>query len=598
MADPGFARLVRYWAADRFSYDGDVPVRTRSVLQHQVLAKAPVDECFEGIGLPYPPLTDGQCLQGGLEKRNQAYVWGLTRSDDWIFWGTVANVPCTALSNFMPAGMQLGGLQMLNGYYVCEGEDASSGTGDWRMPRVYRLNALTRQLEDLSDGPASAMLVKTGGLRSAGALGGVAFVGGPALGGGINLFAFDGESGTLLAARHFPEFSDIRSWVVVRGALYTGVGVGSVTDASQPGGFVLRWRGDKADPMAFEVVGSLPSEAAYLVEHQGRIYLDTWPVTNSADPTNLRPAGVFRSPPVPPEGLTAADAGLWQQIWSVAQYDPDLRLGAATTGGGGMVSHDGYLYWGTMHVPMVATLAALMLAQKGALDLDADRDGSLGALELFTTMLGTHRSTSLFRLEPSEDGAQPPVVRLVYGETFLPVYDPQTHRYAIGYDDAHRNRMGQVPLWGASGFGNWFNQYVWAAKDFQGKAFLGSFDAAQLDRALATGALAKRFEPAFDTRIYQALIRRFGPRIPQDGADLFYIADASGRAWADSLDGLGHDTNYGIRTLLVVEDYLLLGMANPMNLDPTGGWELIGATAKPPRLYPHSMCPRLTVTPQ
>jgi len=181
--------------------------------------------------------------------------------------------------------------------------------------------------------------------------------------------------------------------------------------------------------------------------------------------------------------------------------------------------------------------------------------------------------------------------------TSPPTYDAASRRYEIAYDDAHRNRLGQVPLWGASGFGNFFNQYVWAALDYQGRAFLGTFDAAQLERAGASGLLATDLGSPVDDRIYQALVHRFGMRVPREGADLLYLEDGSGRAWADSLDGLGNDTSYGVRTMLEVDGSLLLGMANGMNLHPRGGWELLGARARP-TVAPSIFLPLMKVRPR
>ncbi|WP_174256908.1 hypothetical protein [Myxococcus xanthus] len=39
--------------------------------------------------------------------------------------------------------------------------------------------------------------------------------------------------------------------------------------------------------------------------------------------------------------------------------------------------------------------------------------------------------------------------------------------------------------------------------------------------------------------------------------------------------GLGNDTNYGVRTLVSDKKALYVGTANPMNLHPDGGWELL-----------------------
>lgn len=98
----------------------------------------------------------------------------------------------------------------------------------------------------------------TVGLRSAGADNGVVFLAGPSVISGINLFAFDSETGSFLGAKNIPQYNNIREWVNVRGALYTGAAYSEVPGNS-PGGAVLRWRGWKSSNPAvlfnFEVVG-------------------------------------------------------------------------------------------------------------------------------------------------------------------------------------------------------------------------------------------------------------------------------------------------------------------------------------------------------
>ena len=60
------------------------------------------------------------------------------------------------------------------------------------------------------------------------------------------------------------------------------------------------------------------------------------------------------------------------------------------------------------------------------------------------------------------------------------------------------------------------------------------------------------------------------------GADLFTISDDAKRAKAFSINGMGNNLNYGIRTMEATSNGLVLGTANPMNLNVKGGWELIG----------------------
>ena len=71
-----------------------------------------------------------------------------------------------------------------------------------------------------------------------------------------------------------------------------------------------------------------------------------------------------------------------------------------TYGGGDLASFDGTLFWGTMHVPFLATQAALGLAEQGVINLDPAGDG-LGTDDFLTTALGTHRAISIFAVKIS-----------------------------------------------------------------------------------------------------------------------------------------------------------------------------------------------------
>jgi hypothetical protein len=59
------------------------------------------------------------------------------------------------------------------------------------------------------------------------------------------------------------------------------------------------------------------------------------------------------------------------------------------------------------------------------------------------------------------------------------------------------------------------------------------------------------------------------------GADLYRIDSAGSAAQSVSLNGMGNPMNYGIRTMVHDSSALYIGTANPMNLNPEGGWELI-----------------------
>jgi hypothetical protein len=554
-------------------------------LTREILAKAPPDECFDGIGNPYPPFTPtppNYCQSGGIPKVNQAYVWGLTKNGTKLWFGTVANTHCLVMSTSL-------GLTVPSetGSWVCEfGESEYRNTyspplpgiiGDFRPPKMYSYDTVTKTLVDKTpvSGLGGTLVKATSGIRSAGTSGNLVFLAGPSLAPiplepgngrrGINMFAFNATTGALIGIKNFPEYSDIRQWVTRNGILYTGV------RNSAGGGSILRWTGTLASPFQFQVVGNLDTEAAYLAFHENRLFVTTWPSATAL-------AGLYMSPVIPSSGLTSAHASSWKKVWEADDYDPD-PLTAATYGGGALASYGGYLYWGTMHVPGFATEAALIAHENGIIDLDANGNGSLDGDEILNVFWGTYRSISIF--SGRYFGTSSQQLRLLYGENYLSTYDPVQKQYTTGYDAAHRNRMPSsfIPLkLGSSGFGNFFNVYTWSMNVYDNKLYIGTFDWSYL---LYEGALDAISGGSISEESGSALMETLMAIPHSFGADLYYFMLPGLPAQPESTDGLGNHSNYGLRTMLV-DDALYVGTANPMNLltnptdgKPEGGWELL-----------------------
>lgn len=531
----------------------------------EVLAKAVADECFAGVGVPYPP---GPPCTEGQPKVNDAYVWGLAKAGRRLWFGTGANVLC-----LKPAGYEVR-QPVLNEDYTCEyGESQPAKEnpalpptlGDHRPPEIYVYDLATRKLTDRTGdltGADAALLRDTAGLRAGTAHRGVVLLGGPSLVSGVNLFAFDALTGRYLGSTKLTAYENIRHFAVAAGVLYAGVGIGN---NGGEGGRVLRWTGDRSDPFHFVEVGELPTQAADLAAHNGRLYATTWPeavVEESAfgaapvadGPSDGRAAtaaepgssdglaAVWMSPPLAQgaPGLNPEDADGWRQVWHTGMYEPDPVI-ARSYALGGLESYQGQLYWGTMHVPLQAT----------ALHTAVYRPSTPAAIR--DTLLNTQRASAVFRGRFLGTGQQR--VELLYGAAELPAYDPDA---ADGAGAWAATPTGYTPRFGASGFGNRFNAYTWKMAVADGRLWIGTMDWTYLAGA------------------------NLNPDPAEYGGDLWVFDSDQEPATAVDTRGLGNYLNQGVRNMVADGDTLYLGIANPFNLraDPTddipeGGWELI-----------------------
>ncbi len=570
------AKLQDFWKVKVGSIVADalVPKTATSArlpggLTRELLAKAQPDECFYGVGDPRNgPIPSTGCESGGQLKVNQAYVWGLAKSGNNVWFGTAPNVHCLVIGGYL--GMTD---PLVADSYVCEFgqskwvkalpppvQSQAAPIGDWRAPRVFTYDVSTKTLTEktpliLADPPSAGRLNSTIGLRSAGALGEVVFLGGPGMRGGVNLFAFD-TNGNFLGSANLP-YTNIRKWLVVDGVLYAGVA------ASGGKGYVLRWKGNGSSNsgtlFAFEKVGQVDGDAAELALHEGRIFVSTWPGGEIAG--GMSTAGLWMSPPVLSGGFTGPTGSdpvpKWTKVWDVTQYETD-PVTAATYGGGALASFGGYLYWGTMHVPMLSALAHFEV-------YGAPKDQN----EVTAAILGTYRAISIFR--GKNFASSKPQMEVLYGESTLPTY-------ANGAWTMKKTGMGR-PRFGSSGLGNFFNNYTWAMAVYDGKLYVGTMDWSYLSSDLMNWFSNDKTGLSLGGIILSATTSY--------GADLFAFSSARNSATTVSKDGVGNYLNYGIRNMVSTNDALYLGMSNPMNLmtnledkKPEGGWELIRLKAR------------------
>ncbi|MCX6029955.1 MAG: hypothetical protein NT169_11755 [Chloroflexi bacterium] len=510
----------------------------------KLLAKAQPDECFDGIGSPYPP---GPPCATGRAKVNQSYVWGLTKTGNDLWFGTATNVQCAVIGR---------GLGVTTPFetnsWVCEFGSASYPSSlpadlkDWRPPRIYQYSTASETLTEKT--PPDSRIAGTGGFRFAASHNNVVLLGGPAFGGSVNLFAYQADSGAYLGSINLPAYDNIRKSLVVNDVLYLGVGVAGGM------GSVLRWTGDPGNPFQFETVGDIGGDVADLAFFEGRIFASTWPRSGEL-------AGLFMSPVLTPGGLTAADAAGWTKVWQVDAYEPD-PVTASTYYNGALMAFDGYLYWGTMHVPMQAAVAHF-----DTYGMPSDPS------EILATILGTQRATNVFRGRHLGVASE---IQLLYGYANLPAYDS-----TLGWKFVPNN-MGRFPLFGLGGFNNFFNNYTWSMETFADQLFVGT-----MDWSYVFASIVESYLTSLGVADASALAHAIQLPTYSYGADLYRFVDEWWPAIAVSTAGVGNYTNYGVRNM-VTGDGLYLGMANPMNLmtdpgdaKPEGGWELIGLYQAP-----------------
>jgi len=226
----------------------------------------------------------------------------------------------------------------------------------------------------------------------------------------------------------------------------------------------------------------------------------------------------------------------------------------ATYLGGALASFDGELYWGTMHLPLLGGLTHIR-----AYGLTENAD-------ILAALAGAHRPISLFR--GSGFGTATEKTEVLYGLDPFPVYAPGSGWGLVA------GPMGR-PVYGLAGFGNPFNTYTWSMAVHENQLYVGTFDWSYLSR-LAPDVL-------FPLLGMEPPVGSLDLPNPLFGADLWRFPSNSSMALPVTMTGLGNNTNYGVRTLASAPNRLVVGTANPMNLNPRGGWELIGLDGRHPR---------------
>lgn len=584
--------IIQFWNS-HFNKEFTTPDCTLT-MHKEVLATSDQDECFNGVGVPYPA---GPPCGEGQPKLNQAYLFSMVKTGPDIWFGTSANQFCTVLGTYIATINQMIPIEdfaLKTESFVCEFGFSSfkdqfvptnpnlpklpDSLGDWRPPKFFVYNTQTKLKTDKT--PNDPLVQDTLGIRASGAFGDIVILGGPNLiasffqgdpslveYAAINLFAFKADTGEYLGSKAFPEYLDIRKWIVAGDCLYSAV-------RSKDGkGRVLKWIGnpnstDINELLKFEEVGRLDAEGAELTVLDGRLFVSTW-----ATPTDEATSGIYMSPSIPPGGLTGAHMENWTKIWGAENYEPDPVLARAYFMGA-MTAYDGYVYWGTINFPLVSFLTHMMVYEPTETE------------DLILAFLGSWRNISIFRAKGFPDN---PVIEVVNGLDMLPAYSPDDKTWSL-----QPNRTGPV-LYGLSGFGNIFNSYTWTMEAYGGQLYVGTMDWSFMAYDVGKMLFDTIFDDCEECREkVTAFVEGFladHPEIEQNadllkmflGADLWRFSRSDAHALPESLNGLGNYAAYGLRNMLV-DDGLYIGTANVANLMadtsaiPHGGWELIRLT--------------------
>lgn len=521
----------------------------------QLLESTPPDECYFGIGVDYPPINpDGTC-DSGIPKRNRSHIWGMTQaglgesgfSGDDVWFGTMANGKCVATGYLANPSPQ----ETVS--WVCEyGESALARrdtnplpphVGDWRAPKAYSFDLETGRLTDRT--PDDSLFDATLGIRSAASLREIVFLAGPSLtGGSSHFFAWNAQSGDYLGSCVTEKIINIRNWLVRDNSLYAGIGT------PDGAGAIAKWTGTPESPFAgaddkcgLEIIATLPTFPAYLSGvGKDRIAVSTWvqlaePIADSAT------VGVYLSPRILRNGYFAdSDFTAWTKVWEVGDYEPD-PVTASAYDIGALTFWNGYLWFGTMHSTATSYLNHTC-EETYCYGEPASEDEQL---DLY---MSVHRSASIWRARVL--GSKVFQVELLYGASSLPALVPGTKTFQLV-------ATGFFPTYGQAGFDNPFNLYTWTVVATD-RLFFGTYD---------------------DRYVFDVDLGLVGDEEPSAsrgyGADLWRFDDLSSPAQPESVRGIGNYLNYGVRSALAIDGGpdLLIGTANPMNLESKGGWELI-----------------------
>ena len=547
---------------------------------YEKVAQSPVDETFCDVGSSanhWDPSAKHPQAEGCRAKRNGGYVWGMTAVNENLWFGTVNNGWCGWLlvtGVFVPTETDK---------WVCESsmshfpkqrneegnllypKNGALLQADWRPPSIYRFNTGDSTLDKVtSDNPKlDQLLHRSFGFRGAGTLGDLVFMAANPIDSSerkVFILAFNGKSGAFIDGVEIAGYSNLRKLEIIRdpkgqAGLYLFAGSNINAKELSPT-HLLRWTGSPDAPFGndpsdatpgFDVVGALGSIGigAEMIEHRGRIIFTTWG-------SNSQAAGLYMTNEVPVGGFTPANPARFQNIFGADDFDPD-PVNADGWLGGALGELDGSVVWGTMH-PNGMSYHALAAVYPELVGDDR-------------AIKHSHRRTHLFKTNLED--VDNPATEVLYGEAKLMAYDK-------GHWIEKPNRLDQIPTLGASGYGEFLNDYTWTIVKWNKSLYIGTFDVSGGVESLIRSDIEKK-----DAHVLHTLGTELQHWDYTPGFDLFRMDSTERPVQAVTIDGFANRSSNGIRNAIVVENSLYLGTSTYSNLDlQNGGWELYRLTSK------------------
>jgi len=267
--------------------------------------RAPATECYQGLGLPVLPISDGQCPSGSKPRVTESYAWGGTVAGDSVWYGTYPNALCSNMTAFSGPFAAVGvefPFPFETDEVACEFDTAVDppfpGTaGDARTTALYeyqwKTDTLINRTPSMEESPDWYTIV---GIRAMGAINGVVIAAGigPALGDGsqstepgVHLYAFDSRSKQLIGQQVYEQWNNVKGFLKYKGVLYMAVGLTEPLpreqcscDGEAHGQIVSLGSPTLDNPLpavdAVPSVGNTGQNPAYMAIYKGRMALSEY----------------------------------------------------------------------------------------------------------------------------------------------------------------------------------------------------------------------------------------------------------------------------------------------------------------------------------